>query len=454
LVPQTTTFPLHLPPEITRALLRPRSDDDTRGTQVAGLPSFLVAPTASTTGSTQSIAPIVTQRNPLPWTLPNVRFRKLAFFDELAVVLPPTILQEKRDEWRRIHHITPSYKLTPQHLAMMAKDESIQLQLRFCALDSSAPQEDRFPASLSVYANTDWVIRAPILASTPVGTAGKPLNITARHKLEDTLSVFWASDSNDVRYALQVTLVKPLHWKTLLMRLSKQKPIPSSTTRRLIQRKMAPDDNDDDIIPTDLRVSLICPIVKKRMKHPCKFTTCKHIQCFSPSAFLQMNERSGKSSWFCPICDGPGDIDSLALDEYFYRIVKDAPEDVTEIGLEIGISWKPTATATNGPSRPTSASATSSSVARLKRRIEELMLEETVVEERRQTPPMKRVRIQRNTNVTTNTNAAGATNSTAAATNTTAAGATNSTATATTTSSDSRVNDARNPFETFAFATA
>ena len=93
LVPQTTTFPLHLPPEVTRALLRPRSDDDTRGTQVAGLPSFLVAPTASTTGSTQSIAPNVTQRNPLPWTLPNVRFRKLAFFDELAVVLPPTILQ-------------------------------------------------------------------------------------------------------------------------------------------------------------------------------------------------------------------------------------------------------------------------------------------------------------------------------------------------------------------------
>ena len=47
-----------------------------------------------------------------------------------------------------------------------------------------------------------------------------------------------------------------------------------------------------------------------------------------------MNERSGKSSWFCPICDGPGDIDSLALDEYFYRIVKDAPEDVTEIGYK------------------------------------------------------------------------------------------------------------------------
>merc|ERR1712142_614967 len=67
---------------------------------------------------------------------------------------------------------------------------------------------------------------------------------------------------------------------------------------------------------------------------------------------------------------------------------------------------------------------------------------------------MKRVRIQRNTNVTTNTNAAGATNSTAAATNTTAAGATNSTATATATSTAFRVNDARNPFETFAFATA
>jgi len=80
-------------------------------------------------------------------------------------------------------------------------------------------------------------------------------------------------------------------------------------------------------------------------------------------------------------------------------------------------------------------------------------LEETVVEEPRQTPPTKRVRIQRNTNANTNTNTAGATGSTASATITTAAGAINSTAAATTTGAASRVDDVRNTFETIASAT-
>lgn len=43
-------------------------------------------------------------------------------------------------------------------------------------------------------------------------------------------------------------------------------------------------------------------------------STCKHLQCFDASLYLQMNER--KPTWNCPVCDKPALYESLVIDGY------------------------------------------------------------------------------------------------------------------------------------------
>jgi hypothetical protein len=47
-------------------------------------------------------------------------------------------------------------------------------------------------------------------------------------------------------------------------------------------------DTDLEVATTTLKVSLLCPLGKMRMKIPCRANTCSHLQCFDASTFLQV----------------------------------------------------------------------------------------------------------------------------------------------------------------------
>ena len=55
-----------------------------------------------------------------------------------------------------------------------------------------------------------------------------------------------------------------------------------------------------------------------------------------------MCDQSRKKPWICPVCDRRGDFDSLAVDEYFQRVLDNAAPGVTEIrynmeGVRLGV---------------------------------------------------------------------------------------------------------------------
>lgn len=72
------------------------------------------------------------------------------------------------------------------------------------------------------------------------------------------------------------------------------------------------EDGDSDVATTVLRVSLICPLGKKRMINPCRPNTCTHLQCFDAFSYLEMNEV--KPRWQCPVCNKPGLYENLFID--------------------------------------------------------------------------------------------------------------------------------------------
>ncbi|XP_055321252.1 E3 SUMO-protein ligase PIAS2 isoform X2 [Sitodiplosis mosellana] len=285
---------------------------------------------------------------------PDVRLKKLAFFDVMATLLKPSTLIPTSNS-QRMQEGTYYFHLTPQQATDIASNRDIrnsqkiehiiQVQLRFCLLETSCEQEDYFPPNVIVKVNNKL---CPLPNPIPTNKPGvepkrppRPVNITTNVKLSPTVAnnihVTWCTDYNR-GFVISAYLVKKLTSSQLLQRMKAKGIKPIEFTRSLIKEKLK-EDADCDIATTELRVSLMCPLGKMRMTTPCRASTCLHLQCFDASLFLQMNER--KPTWNCPVCDKPALYETLVIDGYFQDVLQSTllPADTNEIQLLKDGSW-------------------------------------------------------------------------------------------------------------------
>ncbi|VVD03850.1 unnamed protein product, partial [Leptidea sinapis] len=279
---------------------------------------------------------------------PDVKFKKLPFYDVLAEILKPSTLMPVQPG--RMQESAYNFHLTPQQATQIASgkdivgssnklDYVIQAQLRFCLLETSCEQEDYFPPSVNVKVNNKMCpLPNPIPTNKPTPEPKRPprpVNISSLVKLSptvaNTINVTWGSDFTRA-YVVSVFMVKKLTSSELLQRLKNKGTKNPDYTRSLIKEKLS-EDYDNEIATTSLRVSLMCPLGKMRMSCPCRPANCPHLQCFDASLFLQMNER--KPTWLCPVCDRPAPYDSLVVDGYFQEVLTSArlASDCNEIQL-------------------------------------------------------------------------------------------------------------------------
>ncbi|XP_077298085.1 uncharacterized protein LOC143919578 [Arctopsyche grandis] len=273
---------------------------------------------------------------------PDVKFKRLPFYDLISELIKPSTLMNHSSEYRTQDF---HFNFTPQETTTLAMESDMMVQLRFCLLETSCEQDDCFPTNLTVKVNGKFCQLPMPIPSNKVIMEPKrppgPVHITHLIKKSamqtNTISVTWKADY--VRqYAVCVSLVRMLTSSQLLARLKNKGTKHSDFTRSLIKEKLR-EDLDCEIATTSLRVSLVCPLGKMRMVCPCRPATCLHLQCFDASLFLQMNER--KSSWICPVCDKPALYDVLVVDGYFQDVLNSSrlDKDCTEIQLHKDGSW-------------------------------------------------------------------------------------------------------------------
>ncbi|CAH1962097.1 unnamed protein product [Acanthoscelides obtectus] len=281
------------------------------------------AAAAAAAAAAQQQQPLLANQYPVH---PDVKFRRLPFYDILADLLKPSSLVPQTNQ--RMQEGTFYFHLTPQQATDIASSRDIrpgvkndyikQVQMRFCLLETTCEQEDYFPPNVIVKVNNKL---CPLPNPIPTNKPGvepkrppRPVNITQMVKLSptvaNTISVSWATDYTR-GYAISVSLVHKLTSSDLLQRLKNKGMKHADHTRALIKEKLS-DDGDCEIATTSLRVSLTCPLGKMRMTTPCRSATCSHLQCFDASLYLQMNER--KPTWNCPVCDKPSLYDNLVID--------------------------------------------------------------------------------------------------------------------------------------------
>ncbi|XP_045452487.1 E3 SUMO-protein ligase PIAS3 [Melitaea cinxia] len=307
-------------------------------------------------GATLAPMPSPSPTAPLPPfpVHPDVKFKKLPFYDVLAELMKPSTMMPMQAG--RMQEGTFVFHLTPQQATEIASgkdivgtsnklDYVIQAQLRFCLLETSCEQEDHFPPSVNVKVNNKMCpLPNPIPTNKPTPEPKRPprpVNISSLVKLSptvpNTIHVTWATDFTR-GFALGVFMVRKLTSAELLQRLKNKGTKNADYTRSLIKEKLS-EDYDNEIATTSLRVSLMCPLGKMRMSCPCRPANCPHLQCFDASLFLQMNER--KPTWLCPVCDRPAPYDSLVVDGYFQEVLTSPrlASECNEIQLHADGSW-------------------------------------------------------------------------------------------------------------------
>lgn len=107
---------------------------------------------------------------------------------------------------------------------------------------------------------------------------------------------------------------------------------------------------DPDIVATSQVLSLKCPLTYMRLNLPIRATTCRHIQCFDATSYLQLQEQGPQ--WLCPVCSRLAPFESLAVDEYVRDILENTAGDLDQITIDPDGTWN-TGQAKNGqPSTP------------------------------------------------------------------------------------------------------
>ncbi|XP_061298687.1 E3 SUMO-protein ligase PIAS3 isoform X1 [Pezoporus flaviventris] len=283
---------------------------------------------------------------------PDVTMKRLPFYQVYDELIKPTTLASSTSQRFEEAHFT--FALTPQQVQQIltsrdllpgAKcDYTIQVQLRFCLCETSCPQEDHFPPNLFVKVNGKLCPLPGYLPPSKSGTEPKrpnrPVNITPLARLSATvpnsLVVNWSSELGR-SYSLSVYLVKQLTAVVLLQKLRAKGIRNPDHSRALIKEKLTADP-DSEIATTSLRVSLLCPLGKMRLRVPCRATTCSHLQCFDAALYLQMNEK--KPTWTCPVCDQKAPYDDLIIDGLFVEILNSCT-DCDEIQFMEDGSWCP-----------------------------------------------------------------------------------------------------------------
>ncbi|XP_026287154.1 E3 SUMO-protein ligase PIAS4 isoform X2 [Frankliniella occidentalis] len=282
---------------------------------------------------------------------PDVRLKKLPFYEMMGELLKPSTLMPqgsaRMQESNFVFHLTPhqATEIAMSRDTISAKNEyTVQVQMRFCLLETSCDQDDCFPPGIAVKVNgKQCSLPNPIPTNRPnvePKRPPRPVNISPLVKLSPTvanhITVQWGADYAK-QYVIAAHLVKKLTSTELLQKMKSKGVRHPDFTRGLIKEKLS--DADAEIATTSLRVSLMCPLGKMRMSTPCRASTCIHLQCFDASLYLLMNER--KPTWICPVCDKECLYDNLVIDGYFQDVIQSGklPSDSHEIQLHPDGSW-------------------------------------------------------------------------------------------------------------------
>ncbi|EGT39639.1 CBN-GEI-17 protein [Caenorhabditis brenneri] len=268
----------------------------------------------------------------------------LPFYDVVSTLLNPVELHAAAGSNKQSKQLNFQFQLGLDHINKVAyRPETplprYEIQLRFFNItEKGQPQKDDFP--LNCHTRVDEsIVQLPNIIPTNKPNAepkrpSRPVNITqhlSRFKQRDhTLSVEWLADKRV--WAAAIYFVYRVDSDHLFKRLddNPQKHRSLEATKQEIIKKL--NGGEDDIAMDQLKISLLDPLSKMRMKTPVRCQDCTHLQCFDLMSYLMMNEK--KPTWQCPVCSANCPYNRLIVDNYFLDMLSKVDKNMTEVELK------------------------------------------------------------------------------------------------------------------------
>lgn len=113
------------------------------------------------------------------------------------------------------------------------------------------------------------------------------------------------------------------------------KILPKENTICMLKEKLNSNQSEFEIVTDFLKIAMICPLTKTRIKIPARGKQCQHIQCFDLESYIILNEKSSK--WSCPQCNKLTLFSDLVIDSFIQEIVKETNCD--QIKLDSNGLW-------------------------------------------------------------------------------------------------------------------
>ncbi|KAK9387989.1 hypothetical protein V1515DRAFT_568569 [Lipomyces mesembrius] len=154
----------------------------------------------------------------------------------------------------------------------------------------------------------------------------------------------WPDRFHDKTYTVAVE-VCPIITREEVIDMIKSKHIKVDDAKEQIMKTIRPqptdpnDDDSDDIqcLTSSYKLTLTCPLSKKRMKLPVRSVQCEHATCFDLYNYLEYS----RASWKCPICLGACTPPVLAVDDLVKWMIEQTEEKVQTVTIHPNEQWKP-----------------------------------------------------------------------------------------------------------------
>ena len=169
---------------------------------------------------------------------------------------------------------------------------------------------------------------------------GRTIEITHICKLApnviNRVEINYSAGEANKPFCVGVYMFTRVRVDTLVKNLKANAVKSADVTLDMIKQKLHIGDDDFEIETNTYKVSLLCPLMKFRMKIPSRSTKCRHAQCFNLESYLHMNEK--KPTWNCPVCDQNASYDTLMIDSLFVKLLEEC-KDCDEVEFNADGSW-------------------------------------------------------------------------------------------------------------------
>ncbi|KAI1285579.1 E3 SUMO-protein ligase PIAS4 [Halotydeus destructor] len=274
----------------------------------------------------------------VPPTPAPFRFSQIAlvFAPPHGTLIPPQLFTQGQPFSRR-------FALAPHQVSLMRNGADPKVLLRCCVVERlTVSQPDQISLKLTIKLNSQIIFTG---GNNKKNNFFGLLDISKETLLDGSTNILEVSfnqgETVPGEFGISVVLASKATSSVILGKLKQGLPSylrPLEQTKALIKSKLV-QSSDVMCESNSIKISLICPISKRRFDLPCFGSSCEHLSFFNAETFVELNKN--KYDWNCPICRKTIGLDDLRIDGYLLKILSDCKPNVESVEFDSNGDWVP-----------------------------------------------------------------------------------------------------------------